>query len=446
MKMIVKTYLYSHLTSFMCKTVLLYCIENTQPNLWTEHNIMKCLSHCLQRLNTCLIEGNCPHFIIPGNNLMARKFSVQMKNKLQENLCDIITRSGRALFGIEIDDIGRRLQVKLNRLYRPVQSCTITEYKISMKHLHYLPNLSLNIIELHNEILWWSSHDNLEVIHQRLLQSLQLYTAVYRNGSRFEQAAVRLLAAPICSTLGSIKASLNLQTDRCVSSEVFNWLYAGLNSDVSSGRLKLASVLYSMGDMVNSDDILREAERKYDTQAVEAACGCYVFPIPYHKTKCVEASHFQDMVHAVRNNIAYCVRFTPAEIKCIPHELQYELFRSTRNDIVHRDIKEDYWMNWAAVDSLPYLYFLQYKTYGQLQRFDDQQRALNNLVVSIATEINLGHKETAMNLLGQCMENENRTEEALQCYTSSLRIRNRNNAAAIHICKLIASIVNHVQD
>ena len=103
-------------------------------------------------------------------------------------------------------------------------------------------------------------------------------------------------------------------------------------------------------------------------------------------------------------------------------------------------------MDWAAVDSLPYLYFLIYKTCGQLQKCVDQQQALSKLMVSITTEANLSHRETALNLLGQCMEKENRFQDALHSYIWSLQIRNRNNVAKIHICKLLAKIVNHVQD
>jgi hypothetical protein len=66
----------------------------------------------------------------------------------------------------------------------------------------------------------------------------------------------------------------------------------------------------------------------------------------------------------------------------------------------------DFWMDWAVVDSLTYLYFLQFKTYGHLQRYDEQQQALNNLVISINTTRNLGHKETCLNLLGQCHQQE----------------------------------------
>jgi hypothetical protein len=70
-------------------------------------------------------------------------------------------------------------------------------------------------------------------------------------------------------------------------------------------------------------------------------------------------------------------------------------------------------MDCAAVDSLTYLHFLLYKVYSQLNKPSDQQEAFENLIRTIATETNLGHKETALNLLGQCMERENIHKEAL---------------------------------
>jgi hypothetical protein len=118
------------------------------------------------------------------------------------------------------------------------------------------------------------------------------------------------------------------------------------------------------------------------------------------------------------------------------------MFRSTQKDLANRDIF-DMWMDFAVVDSLPYLYFLQFKTYSRLGRQDDKQRALFNIAKSIDVEPNLGHSETALNLLGQCMEEENYVNNAFKCYARSLQIRGRNNSAKVHICKLINKLINN---
>jgi tetratricopeptide (TPR) repeat protein len=116
------------------------------------------------------------------------------------------------------------------------------------------------------------------------------------------------------------------------------------------------------------------------------------------------------------------------------------MFRSTQEDIHYR-ARYDKWMDLAVVDSIPYLYFLQYKTYSHLRRHRDKQAALSNLAKCIIEDPDFGHSETALNLLGQCMEQENRMDAALKCYLLSLKIRGRNNAAKFHICRPISSMI-----
>jgi tetratricopeptide (TPR) repeat protein len=107
----------------------------------------------------------------------------------------------------------------------------------------------------------------------------------------------------------------------------------------------------------------------------------------------------------------------------------------------HRDQDVDFWMDWAIVESLPFLYFLKYKVYRYLQRYQDQQQALSKLSNIIKTDKNLRYRETALNILGQCMEHENRPKQALKCYLLSLQQRTRNNVANIHICRLLSSLL-----
>jgi hypothetical protein len=103
-------------------------------------------------------------------------------------------------------------------------------------------------------------------------------------------------------------------------------------------------------------------------------------------------------------------------------------------------------MDWAVIDSLPFLYFLQYKIYGRLQRQQEQQQALNNLIETTVTDKILGHRETVLNILGQCMEQENRPQLALESYLLSLQQRRRNNVAIIHICRLLSGILVNQQN
>ncbi|XP_053405309.1 uncharacterized protein LOC128558940 [Mercenaria mercenaria] len=110
MKMLLKTYIKSHyegtISSFMCKTVLFKLIANTQSSFWRENNLLVCLSFCLFVLYTSTLIENCPHFIIPGNNLMAGHIAYESKPHILEILQNIINSEGTALLGIECDDLG----------------------------------------------------------------------------------------------------------------------------------------------------------------------------------------------------------------------------------------------------------------------------------------------------------------------------------------------------
>jgi tetratricopeptide (TPR) repeat protein len=217
----------------------------------------------------------------------------------------------------------------------------------------------------------------------------------------------------------------------------------GIDSDVASGKLKLASVFYCTGDIERTELILKNIEECYDLSVVEPVCGCYdLSTAPMREgfnRLCYESNEEYTLLNQIT---AACVRFIRYDINCCPLELQHEMFRSTQEDLAYRS-EDDTWMDMAVVDSLSYLYFLQYKTYSRLGKQDDKQRALSNIARTIDVEPNLGHSETALNLLGQCMEEENNVENAFKCYARSLQIRERNNSAKLHICKLLNKLINN---
>ncbi|XP_045171927.2 uncharacterized protein LOC123533980 [Mercenaria mercenaria] len=438
MKMILKTYIKvenldneSYISSFMCKTVLFLCIASKPSSVWKECNILNCLNYCLFTLNSCILNEHCPHFIVHENNLMAGKFSAEVKQKLLERMSTLIPYDGISLFGIQIDNLGKRLQIKLNMI----------------NELHYvLPQPDEQTISITGVLLVIIAQEVSEVVEigagslEILLQKMIQLKRYYRAGDMLEKTACRLLIPLLCTSIGSLIASQNIQINNTVSPQALTWIEAGLDSDVASSRLKLASIMYCVGNAETAASILSHIEERYKTEVTEPLCHCYNFCKSYFKTGFGRLSS-QYGVEALKYIVAFCVKFFTWEINCVPHELQYEMFRSTQEDLQHRGMFDD-WMDCAVVDSLPYLYFLQYKTYSFLQRPEEQQQALNKLGWVIRTEHNLGHRETALNLLGQCMELENRPADALQCYMLSLRLRERNNAARFHICRCLANTIS----
>ncbi|XP_060578427.1 uncharacterized protein LOC132735487 isoform X2 [Ruditapes philippinarum] len=446
MKMILKSFLNPqgeiNVSSFMCKTVLLHCIENTDPSTWKENNLFTCLSCCLLELHSCVQNDHLSHFIIHENNLMAGQFTDETKLLLSKNISDFIQSDGQMLLRIDIDDLGLRLKVELNlvpqRAYNFQSSFRICDTLSAIQYINLAGELSLH----YKNVL-----KNVHVFNDTGIRTLRQYTEnliTYSvKGHRLEQAAFKLFAPFLYTTYGSVLASSSIGEDNQVSPEALVWLSAGLNSDNSSSRLKLASVFYSTGDMKKTEDILRQTEHHYFSHPVLPICACWEHAVR------VVADDFgrvctEQNEDCIKDITAFCVRFIPQEIYCVPQELQYEMYRSTHDGMFHRG-PFDCWMDWAVVDPLPFLYFLQYKAYSRLRRQREKQQALDNLSKTIEMDKrikHLGHKETALNLLGQCQEQEERRQAALECYIRSLQVRARNNVAVIHICKILSRLLN----
>ncbi|XP_045174078.2 uncharacterized protein LOC123535456 [Mercenaria mercenaria] len=442
LKMILKNYINPQfegvISSFICKTVLLHCIRSKHPSIWKEDNLLNVLSYCLLTLHFCILNANCPHFFIKGNNLMAGKFSYQKKHELIELTLNLVQNISILLYGIQTDDLGLRLQNKLN---------TIPQYDLlsgalinAMISGTLIFQTAQNESDQHKLILLRITHESLEANIQFLRKLVSDFIVYQREGNDLEKRAYRLLTPLFCTSLGSMIAAYNIQHGNAISPLAYAWFSAGLNSDLASNRLKLASVLYRVRDLEQTLCLLTHIRDKYEIDVVVPTCTCCDYTrISKERFLTVLGRHSEE---AKRRVVAFCVRFLPSEINCVPKELQYEMFRSTEEDRVQR-LEKDGWMDWAEIDSLPYLYFLQYKTFGQLHRYEEQQHALNSLVWVTENDRNLCHRETALNLLGQCMEQENLTVDALRFYRKSLSIRQRNNAASILICVLLSKLINN---
>jgi tetratricopeptide (TPR) repeat protein len=421
----------------MCKTVLLHCIQNKEASIWNENNLLECITDCMMKLHSYVLNDNMPHFIIPENNLVAGQFTAETKLQLLQNISDFMQNDVQSLLRIDIDDLGVRLQVKLNLVqltaYSSYFSQVIPEHLSASFYFVFARCRSVNHLNqskyLHNKDI------------RIMKQYVETIMTCNNDDNKLEHAVLTFLAPFLCTTYGSALASASIGFQKQVSPQALIWLLDGFDSDVSSGRLKLASAYYSAGNIDKTELILRYTESQFYSYSVVSICNCwYLTPPQEVPVEVIKVCNVQNE-ECLKNVTAFCVRFLKQEINCVPHELQYEMFRSTQDDMKHRDEDEKYWMDWSVVDSLPFLYFLQYKVYRQLQRYQDQQHALNKLANTIETDRNLGHKETGLNILGLCMEQENRPKKALKCYLLSLRQRARNNVAKIHICRLLSSLL-----
>jgi len=173
-------------------------------------------------------------------------------------------------------------------------------------------------------------------------------------------------------------------------------------------------------------DVLEDVERRYDN-TVQAICGCNRMDplITRPRKEFTELLYEGDTDVLMTNRVANCVHFFPQEVYCAPPILHYEMVRGVGDDILHRNIIERVWMNWALVDSRPFLHYLQYLTFRDLGLRHRQIQALCSLANSILysdRQHQMFHSETAVNLLAHCMEMEGRIDDALNMYLVSQAI------------------------
>ncbi|XP_053405029.1 uncharacterized protein LOC123555263 isoform X1 [Mercenaria mercenaria] len=367
---------------------------------------------------------------------MAGKFNVRTRQHLIVAFEHIISKCGHAILGIEIDNVGDRLRDKCGLLQARCNYKTSNQmhFQIYSFLYYFLMHATINV----NSDIKSTNEVDIQRIYFEMKNRLSAVLQVYRCSVGIERESILLMIPSLCTTMGSLLASHNISQGQSVSNTALSLFSLGIDSDVAAGRLKLASALFAAGDLAKTVIVLRDVEERYNPRVTEPVCDCTSTDIQDDSTWKFPIDIFHvENVNSLTYYFAYGVSFTRGEVHCVPHALQYEMFRCTEEERAMCNKYKDYWMDWAVVDALPYLYYLQYLTYCQLGRQRDQQRALNKLIETVSTELNLSHRETALNLLGKCMEQEGRLLDALVCYRCSMNARPAHNVARWHFVGLI---------
>ena len=79
------------LTSYHCKTCMLYMVETTPMDFWIPKNLLKCLQVCLLKLWQWAKRKRCPNYFIPKENMfdkLAGKDLNLLTNTLQTLLSE----------------------------------------------------------------------------------------------------------------------------------------------------------------------------------------------------------------------------------------------------------------------------------------------------------------------------------------------------------------------
>lgn len=76
------------ISSYILKTVMLWVVERTVPNLWIPKNILLCVHLSIRLLIQFVIEEDCSNYFIPRNNMFNDRFESIQKIELLEVLCN----------------------------------------------------------------------------------------------------------------------------------------------------------------------------------------------------------------------------------------------------------------------------------------------------------------------------------------------------------------------
>ncbi|KAL4230912.1 hypothetical protein ACF0H5_011287 [Mactra antiquata] len=432
-------------SSYICKTVLFHTLSRALDSHWLEEDLLKYWKKCLTMLYKFIEDENCPHFIMPKNNLLANKLDKTMKIGLLTELQRIINSDGHALFEIQIDEFGELAKHDFTprkgeyAIYtqRYLFYDIISNYSCLM--LQTVCGLSVGcsrygkLVNMPDEI-----HDSYcERIRTMLKELLKFYSGNQCSNQRMTDS-VRIWLCLYSTIMGSYLASDDIKNNSCLSSESFQWLLLGMQcTDVASAHLKLVSILFMSGDLECTNILLNDICKKMDSRSLIAhCCSCKRMSLLKRQFEEIEdILSKQTFGEIFRENVAYCVVFVPEEIHSCPKELRYEMHRGVFSKMQKGYSCFTSWVNLASIPQLPFLHFMQYKYYQKLGMKTQCHQALIDMMnFDLYIELCLQHLDTVYNLIGQCLEQEGFYNEALQMYRHSLQIEPEYNAAKFHIC------------
>ena len=127
-----------------------------------------------------------------------------------------------------------------------------------------------------------------------------------------------------------------------------------------------------------------------------------------------------------------------AEQALTPIAICYEMMRSTKVE----DLKIPAWrFERASVDGKILLYFLLYLNHSELEMEANAQSDIDNIHRVIETDPVLGHKETALNILGFIYKEKGCIDKAVRYFSASLVSQPENNAASLYMHEIRRYII-----
>lgn len=267
------------LTTYHCKTCMLYMIENTPADFWVEDNLLTCLYNCLQLILKWAKEKVCPNYFIPDENM----FDGRVNNKLLDKLCLALEKIIEANFlqfflSFKTDKLGYRLAAE--RMTNCISSTVSLDGLLFKRKLESNCLLVHKVLQTYGQILENIKHKDifrtLKELNNKILLIKQSETICDHTREETKRAISFLKPYIDLSHMSLFVVYANiLQLSTAVNGilrkKVWNKMIA--ISDPFSTKLKQSSLLCMLGYNSDSLKILLALDNKINDQFIPY-CPC----------------------------------------------------------------------------------------------------------------------------------------------------------------------------
>ena len=447
LKMVKKDYINKKLrveaiSSYHCKTCLFYMIESTPGYLWQPKNLLACLQGCLKCIYRWVKIGNCPNYFIPAENMFEGRIDEELRINLEKICYVLLTADCSFLLSIQCDDVAKRMVNSIFPGTAKLDSGILPDQRLA----HYMESCTFGSTISGCVLDEVSSSTTIEAIREifRCIYNLShaIPTTEYTSDQMRTAARIGLpyLEINLLSIIMANRVELDeaeTVIDLLLSSK---WQELSKRSDGFSAKLKQANFLYMVGQYEACQEVLIPiVSKRLSLQISYCCCKTQELRLSQSLFKnVIKGTSFDEFR---TNHFASCINFSWLEKKVIPTALAYELLRSVHMQPASLGVPFKI-SDCAMVDRKIFLYFLKFLL-SKAKGTQDTGTAIKKMERILHTDINLRHKETAMNLIGWCYKEERNILKAIEYFYLSLSVERNNNAAFWHIlftvCDMISS-------
>ena len=453
-----KTFKDKILTSYHCKTCMLYMIETTPGDFWVPEKLAICLSACLKMIYRWAQLKYCPNYFIPEENMFDKLSEKDLEN-LSAALQSVLTHDlANVMLQIRTNQIGELLKDKqytytLNgRIYtinRNGSDLVIFPFVKTRHRLRCLLDHITELLDIRTSLLVQNYNINLEVVVQNLRSSvtrLESVTRVTEHTEEETKTAISLLKPFILPTLMSNEIALSIQQQQNRDEIRKNLLvekWQASSDQIDSFQMKISSILYAVGYFWESLNALKSIPGGLKF----SFCSCYRTGLTYENPLIVVAmlprlNNDVTTKDLLREVVSPCVAFLPTEAAVTPRVIMHDCLRALcvprkpEKLHVHQNHQLIYQHEIAYIDGLFLYPFLLYLNHKQLKQQDLLMLDIL-LMKTFVSSRKISHKSTCLNILGWVYKQEGFSAAAVECFQDSIRTEAKRNAAYWHLSFLI---------